>query len=158
MSEDELIYYPIDMVDPDDPYGSRRFRMRLPKGAVLADSDLGRQDPPRSKHNRNYTYAYDPFTIWGAPRAHKECNGSDYTDRLEQFDRPKYHRLIEEIYKPEHCQIFSEHHCRGDLIEKFLRAYHDDESIKLLRVIEYCNWSTGYPTWRMDYVTTKVAK
>lgn len=125
-----------------DEFGYPRFRM-----GPEPDHDLTRSKPPRDKSR--YSYSYDPFTIWGPPFPNKECNGSDYTDRLEQWDYDKYNRLAKEIYKD--ARPFDSYHCRGDLIEKFLRAYHGNETIKLLRVIEYCNWSSGYPTWRLDY-------
>lgn len=123
------------------------------------DRDLSRSDPLRSK--RSHPYAYDPFTIWGKPAEHKECNGSVYTDRMEQWDYTKYRQLCQKHYRAgesTYFRPFDNHNCRGDLIQAFMRDYFDDPTIRLLRVIEYCNWSTGYPTWRLDYVTTKESK
>lgn len=115
------------------------------------DADLNRSDPPRSK--RGWPYSYDPFTIWGEPSQHKDCNTSDYTDRLSEWDHNKYERIAAEVYKVdgEPQFPFREHNCRGDLIEKFLQRYYDNPRIKLLRVVEYCNSSTGFTTYRLDY-------
>lgn len=118
----------------------------------LTDSDLTRDDPIRTK--QSHPYSYDPFTIWGYPGPSKKCNASDYTDRLHQWDYRKYDSIAREVYT-EGARPFDSHHCRGDLIEVFLQKYHNDPTIKLLRVIEYCDASSGYPTWRLDYVTTK---
>jgi hypothetical protein len=118
---------------------------------AVGDEDLGRQDPPRTKSS--HPYAYDPFTIWGAHSPNPKCNGSVYVDRLEQWDRAKYKQLAEEVY--EGCRPFDSYNCKGDRIQEFLRRWNDDPALKLLRVIEYCNWSSGYPTWRLDYITKK---
>jgi len=117
-----------------------------------SDADLQRQDPPRTR--ARYPYSYDPFTIWGDPHPNDRCNGSDYTDRLEEWDYKKFNELAKEIYVDgdQRAAPFNSFNCRGDLIQKFLRRYHDAPDLELLRVIEYCNVSTGYPTWRLDYV------
>lgn len=119
------------------------------------DSDLDRRDPPRRKHDHNYTYSYDPFTIWGHAGPNERCNGSEWTDRLWEFDYSKAERLAARIYAG--ARPFDNHSCRGDLVEQFLREWHEDPVLELLRVIEYCNPSTGYPTWRLDYHSPKIA-
>ncbi len=123
------------------------------------DEDLGpRHDPPWTK--QSHPYSYDPFTIWGEPRPSKECNGSDYTDRLDQWDSAKYARLARKHYSSDtnsYERPFDSHNCKGHLIERFLRDWYDDPKLKLLRVVEYCHPYTGYQTWRLDYAS-EVAK
>jgi hypothetical protein len=123
------------------------------------DQDLlTRHNPPLSKEE--YPYGYDPFTIWGEARAHKECNGSVYTDTLFRDDCDKYERLALKHYGHggfEGDTVFSSYACKGPLIEAFLRDWFDDPELKLLRVIEYCNKSNGFHTWRLDFVQKKVA-
>lgn len=118
------------------------------------DSDLQRHDPPRSRIS--HPYSFDPHTIWGKPFPDRRCNATDYTDRLEQWDYAKYTRLIQKICASG-ARPFDGYNCRGDLIEQFLREYHDDPTIKLLRVIAECNVATGYPLWRLDYRTERRA-
>lgn len=129
-------------------------RYRNPYGIVVcddnADADLQRQDPPRTR--MTHPYSYDPFTIWGKAEPDPCCNGSDYTDRLEEWDYKKFHEIAKETYVGG-ARPFNSQDCRGDLIEKFLRRYHNAPDLKLLRVIEYCNQSSGYPVWRLNYVT-----
>lgn len=116
------------------------------------DHDLtGRHSPPWTK--QTHPYCYDPFTIWGEARAHEECNGTDYTDRLDQWDRSKYERLAAKHYRGQ--RPFDSHHCKGHLIEAFLRDWHNDPQLRLLRVVEYCHPGTGFPTWQLDYVGSK---
>ena len=127
-------------------------------GRVLedCDEDLTRHDPPWTK--QSHPYCYDPFTIWGEPRPNKTCNGTVYTDRLDGEDRAKYERLARKHYRSggnSYERPFDSHHCKGHLIEEFLRDWMEDPQLKLLRVIEYCNPSTGYQTWRIDFVTAK---
>ncbi len=117
------------------------------------DSDLERSRPPRGKFDDRYRYAYDPFTIWG--RKDRRCNATDYTDRLQQQDYQKFSRIFYRLNSPDsngtYPNMFSDRACRGDLVQKLLQEYYDNPGIILLRVIEYCNWSTGYNTFRLDY-------
>ena len=129
--------------------------METPPG----DEDLARHEPPWSK--QSHPYAYDPFTIWGEPCKSKACNGSDYTDGLDEWDTSKYERLAKKHYRSgenSYERPFDAHNCKGALIEAFLRDWHDDPELKLLRVVEYCNAHSGYSTWRLDYASPKMAK
>lgn len=119
------------------------------------DADLQRHDPPWTKWDA--PYSFDPYTIWGFAGPNKECNSTNWTDRLSEWDYDKYERIAKEVF-PVGSQPFSDHNCRGDLIQEFLRRYHDDPTIVLLRVIAYCNLSNGFPLWRLDYKTTKVGR
>ncbi len=119
------------------------------------DLDLQRSDPPRTRST--HPYSYDPFTIWGAPQAHAECTDTNWTDRLQEWDYAKYQVLAKKHY-PDMSRPFDSYNCKGTLIEQFLRDWHADPDLKLLRVIEYCNAATGYPTWRLDIQQVKKAK
>jgi hypothetical protein len=126
-------------------------RERDPNGP---DSDLTWYGRTPESH----PYSYDPFTIWGHPYADPTCKGVDYTDRLEQWDYKKYHRILDEVKQGEKFSLYARHNCRGDLIEQLLRKYHDNESIELRRVVEYCNAGTGYPVWCLFYRYTPKEK
>jgi len=119
----------------------------------LGDEDLFRREPPWTK--AKHPYSYCPFTIWGVPSPSPECNGSEYDDRLSQWDHDKYERLKKQHYHDaetgNYLAPFSSNACKGDRIEAFLRDWYDDPALKLLRVIEYCQPYSGYPTWRFDF-------
>jgi hypothetical protein len=144
--------YLLDPFDPDpfDPFS-----------AVIvddhADEDLmGRHSPPWTKES--HPYNYDPFTIWGRPQPDKRCNGTVYTDRLDQWDSGKYAQLARKHYRSSSNDFerpFDSHNCKGHLIEAFLRDWFDDPALQLLRVVEYCSPATGYQTWRLDYASKK---
>lgn len=132
---------------PNDP----NFGLRIRRVQSDADRDLNSHDPPWTK--QSHPYCYDPFTIWGDPRPSQECNGTVYTDRLDQWDSGKYERLATKHYSGH--RPFDSYSCKGDRIEAFLRDWFDDPGLKLLRVVEYCHPGTGFPTWRLDYVSKK---
>lgn len=111
------------------------------------DDDLDRQSPPRTKSS--HPYSYDPFTVWGG--SSKECNGSEYTDRLAEW-YPKYHEIGRRIFGD---RRWFGTHCHGEKIEEFLRELRSDPTLKLTRVVEYCNVSSGYPVWRVDFNSSK---
>lgn len=143
-------------LDPHDPFGSFDPYMFVDD---RADEDLMLHDPPWTK--QSHPYCYDPFTIWGKPHPSKECNGTVYTDRLDQWDSGKYDRLSRKHYcrgSNNFERPFDSHNCKGELIEAFLRDWFDDPELRLLRVIEYCSPATGYQTWRLDYASPKQAK
>ena len=108
------------------------------------DSDLQRCDPPRTK--RTHPYSYDPFTVWGGPS--KKCTGSVYTDRMSCWKPDAYREIGDRIFGK--GRWFGEG-CNGQKIEQFLQEYNENPRLRLLRVVEYCNASSGYPTWRLDY-------
>lgn len=116
------------------------------------DSDLQRSNPPRTRHS--HPYSYDPFTIYGGQG--RDANGSVYTDRLYQWDHEKTRRIGAEVFG-EKGYWFGQN-LNPDLVQTFLRRWHDDDTIILTRVVEYCNASNGYPTWLLVYRTTKKAK
>lgn len=116
------------------------------------DSDLHRSNPPRTKHE--WPYAYDPFTVWGAQG--QGANDSVYTDRLYQWDYEKTDRIGKEIFGTGVMGWFGQN-MDPERVQTFLRRWHDDDTIILTRVVEFCNASNGYPTWLLVYRTTKTA-
>lgn len=121
-----------------------------------ADADLSRSNPPRTP--QTHPYAYDPFTIWGSPHPSKERHGTTYVDRLMQWDRAKYERLARKHYHSgtdNYERPFDAQHCKGYLIEAFLRDWFDDPELRLLRVVEHCHPYTGERNWNLDYASSK---
>lgn len=135
-----------------DMYGDTMYFDNLgrPCRRPSIDDDLTRCDPVRTP--QTHPYNYDPFTIWGGPNP--SANGSEWTDRLQQWDYSKYKALSEKHFS-NGSRPFSSHGCQGELIQAFLRDFLDKPTLILTRVIEYCNQSSGYPLWCMVYVVDK---
>lgn len=92
-----------------------------------------------------YPYSYSPITIWIDSKV--QANATVYSDRLHRMDYKKYNRLCKEIWGDE-SQYFDDRQPKD--IEKFLSMFFNRE-IKLVRIREECNQSSGYPYWRFDY-------
>ena len=92
-----------------------------------------------------HPYSYDPFDIFTTG---KKANGSIYTDRLLMWDFDKHDKLCQKHFGNER-QGWRDRSPK--LIEKFLRDWGEDPKLVLTRIVEYCNLSTGYPTWRLDF-------
>ena len=88
-------------------------------------------------------YSYEPFYVF---KSSGKVNGSVYSDRMQQWDYDKYKASAEKT-------DFKGYTKDPETVEAFLRAYFDEPELKLVRVIEYCNVSNGYPCWRVDYYT-----
>ena len=92
-------------------------------------------------------YSYSGFVQWrGGENA--EANGTIYSDRLLQWDYEKHNRLCHKHFGNE-GQWWNRR--EPSKIEAFLRDWCDDQSLKLILVMEYCNVASGYPCWRFDY-------
>lgn len=115
--------YEVDASGRRIPYGCRR-------------DEYGN---PVEKTKEEYPYSYDAFVVYGR-RDEEKCNGSVYTDRLYQWDHEKTKSLNIKDWTS---------NFKG--IEAFLREWQGHEKLELLQVVEYCNVSNGYPTWRLDY-------
>jgi hypothetical protein len=114
---------------------------------VNTDDDLMRNNPVRTK--AEYPYSYDPFTTWGGPS--EDCNGSVYTDRLRDWDYDKTQRIGDEVFG--RSGNWFGRGLNPKKVELFLQRWMDEPALRLTRVVEYCNVSTGYPVWRLDYHT-----
>lgn len=100
---------------------------------------------PVARTKYTHPYSYDPFVIWkGAGKA----NGTVYTDRLFEWDRRKAEDLCDK-----HLPGLRWNNAPPSKIEAFLREYMGEPNLRLVLVMEYCNWATGYPVWRLDYIT-----
>ncbi len=113
------------------------------------DDDLERSAPPRTR--LTHPYSYDPFTVWGGKN--EKCNNSVYSDRMRQWDYEKYNRIGQALFNTGDMAWFNTGNAKK--IEQFLREYNGDNTLELTRVVEYCNVSTGYPVWRLDYYKPK---
>ena len=93
-----------------------------------------------------HPYSYDGFVTY-RNGDNNETNGTVYTDRLLDWDYRRTRELQTkhfgnqgdywDRFKPEAIQVFL---C--DYMEK---------PVKLVLIMQYCNQSSGYPVWRLDY-------
>lgn len=97
------------------------------------------------KTKQSHPYSYDPFTIF---KIEGECTGSVYTDRLYQWDYKKHNALCQKHFGNE-GQYWDNR--EPEVIQAFLRDYLNKPALVLIKIIEYCNISNGYPVWRLDY-------
>lgn len=98
---------------------------------------------PRSKHE--FPYSYDPILVFncGLP-----ANATVYTDRLYSWD----HKLHDELCKKhfgDSGQYWADR--KPADIQEFLRERFNAPELVLCTITEYCNQSSGYPVWRLDY-------
>lgn len=124
---------------------------------MSVDDDLSRSNPPHTQ--MTHPYSYDPFTVWG--KRNKKCNNSVYTDRMSLWDFNKFEKIGAKVFGNSGSggwfDAGSPNGRKGHekKVEQFLCEYFDDKTIELTRVIQYCNMSTGFPTWRLDYYQAK---
>jgi hypothetical protein len=106
---------------------------------------------PKSK----YPYSYSSFCIFNACQeklatADKEKHLiiSVDSDRLFMCDPDRYNFSSLKVFGNK-GQNFNTR--TPELIEKFLQTYYSDKSIILLKIIEGCNVSNGFPFWHFKY-------
>jgi len=103
------------------------------------------------RNSRTNPYNYDTFIMIGEPNIERTTS-SCYTDRLYQWDSKKYNDSAMEVFGNE-GQFWSQR-SKSD-IEKFLKLYFSDETIDLVRVLQTCNHSSGYPLWVFEFNSDK---
>ncbi|MNL91238.1 hypothetical protein D3C81_09690 [compost metagenome] len=97
------------------------------------------------KDKFSYPYSYDPFVLWKNKEYEaKEYYMDVYSDRLRMWDNKKFNVCSILVWG----KVVSDF---GDKkpkdIESFLSLYFCKELI-LVKIIEYCNVSSGAPYWR----------
>lgn len=101
---------------------------------------------PITRTKASHPYSYQPFEVW---RSDKEQGDSGvYSDRLYQWDSQKFNACCREVWGNE-GQYFDDR--SPEDIERFLQLYFDKPGIRLTRIVECCNQSSGYPLWYFNY-------
>lgn len=102
-----------------------------------------------------YPYSYSAFCIFNASQKKLDAVKKDsldtfsvYTDRLFSENPSKFNSAALSVFENK-SQYFDNKD--PSLIEKFLQVYYSDTSICLLKIIEECNVSNGFPTWYFKY-------
>ncbi len=101
---------------------------------------------PVKKSKRDFPYNYDTFVLYGTSNMEFGC--TEWSDHILRRDYKKYNKCLMEVFGNE-GQIWSSRDFKS--IEKFLKLYLEDESIELVRVLEGCNQSSGYPVWAFQF-------
>ena len=104
-------------------------------------------DRPVKRTKRSHPYSYDGF-VQERVHPNEKANGTVYSDRLTQWDYAKCRRLQKKHFGKETDYW---NNIPASKIEAFLREYWDLDELVVVLVMEYCNMSSGYPLWRVDY-------
>lgn len=108
---------------------------------------IGEDGEFTKKTKYTHPYNYDSFVVW---QGEGKATNSVYTDRLFQWDWDKHNTLCMKHFGNK-GQYWGNRD--PEKIESFLRDYMDKPKLKLVKNVEYCNVATGYPCWRLDYIT-----
>lgn len=100
----------------------------------------------------SHPYSYDPIVQF-IKSGSVIANGTIYTDRLYQWDFSRANELQDKHFGSR-SQYWDRFQPKD--IEAFLRDWCNDPELELIKIVEYCNVSTGYPTWRLDYNTKTI--
>jgi hypothetical protein len=103
---------------------------------------------PVERSKWDYPYSYSGF-VQERVLPNSEATGTVYTDRLLQWDYKKARDLIAKHWPKDQGDYWSNRSAAE--IQNFLRDYLDKPNLQVVLVMEYCNMSSGYPVWRIDY-------
>lgn len=111
----------------------------------------------RTKYS--HPYSYDGF-VQERCGENSEANSTVYTDRLLQWDYKLTRQLIQKHFADTGIDVGGDYWGArsAKAIEGFLRERLGHPELRVILVMEYCNVSSGYPVWRIDYhIPTKSA-
>lgn len=100
---------------------------------------------PVERTKERYPYSYDGFVTWRGGD-NEEANSTVYTDRL--IREPYYDELSKKHFGNTGQLFFNR---EPEVIETFLKDALKNDKVKLILIMEYCNVSTGYSLWRLDF-------
>lgn len=102
---------------------------------------------PVTRTKQTHPYSYDGFVQYRGGK-NEEANDTIYSDRLLMWDFNKHDELCKK-----HFDNTSQYWSQRDhgSVEAFLRDWTDNQDLKLILIMEYCNVSNGYPCWRFDF-------
>lgn len=107
------------------------------------EPDLEVSTPRRTKQTN--PYSYDPILVWKDFQTEEKANATIYHDRLYMWDNGT--NKTDDLMKKHDMNGWTD----SAKTEVFLRDYTNNQNLKLIRIVEYCHMSSGYPIWRMDY-------
>lgn len=104
-----------------------------------------------SRTPQEYPYSYDGYVTHRLQENSKDDN-TVCTDRLWQRN-PKLHDELCQKHFGDKGQYWGGRY--PEQIEAFLRDYYKNPDIELVYIMQYCNVSSGYPLWRLEYKLKK---
>ncbi len=95
-------------------------------------------------------YSYSPLVLFSTGKSDMDTivQGTVYSDRLWEWDYKLTDKLCIKHFG-NRGQYFDER--SPESIEQFLRERLKNSTLKLERIIEWCNPSNGYPNWSFEY-------
>lgn len=139
------------------PGAASASRLRHFALAVGGQFYLNENYQPVQRTPLSHGYSYDGYVAWENTEIEKyrqKINGSDYHDRMQEWDYEKYMLCYRKAELAGSRRMVDQ----PELTEHFLQLYYDDPDIVLIRLMDYCNVSNGYPTYRFDYFSPKAAE
>lgn len=88
-----------------------------------------------------YPYSYDPivqYKVEGTP------NFTLHSDRLFQEDSDKFNILSKKHFGNYSQEFFRRY---PNAIQNFLREFTNREHLKVVKILECCNFANGFPYW-----------
>lgn len=101
-----------------------------------------------------HPYNFSSHATWAHP-SHSDPipEGFDriheYTDRILSQDYNKNNDICKKVFG--NIGQYWDNRSPSD-VERFLRLYHGNDSIKLLVIYKHCNQASGYPIWSFSYI------
>lgn len=102
---------------------------------------------PIERTPQTHPYNYDSYIMWES--SEEEGSSGCYSDRLLQWDYDKHNRLCRKHFGNE-GQYWDQRDTSK--IEAFLQDWHEEPNLRLVRIIQCCNQSSGYPVWYFSWV------
>lgn len=110
------------------------------------DGNCIQQSSVPVKTKASHPYSYDPIVQYHNPDL--TATSSAYTDRIFRWNSKQH----DELCKKHFGNIVQYWNDRDpSKIEEFMQDWCKNKNLKLVTVTEYCNQTTGYPTWLIEF-------
>lgn len=102
---------------------------------------------PVTRNPLRYPYSFDPYVIYKAEDFDPKIDSSVYSDRVTNLFYSK-----QEIYEARR-QVTNDPYrdiswSNPEQVSKFMTIL-EKKSVRCTAIIQECNWSNGYPYWRV---------
>lgn len=119
------------------------------------DKRFWHDEQPRTK--QTHPYSYDSHTTWKSKSEPLGDSTADLTVWTDHFYRedPVKHDIMCKKYFGETGHYWSNR--KPKLIEQMF-SEHFGKELKLMRIMEHCNQSSGFPLWSLHFKEVKMIK
>lgn len=127
-------------------------RMFRNEDGFVSFGGVDEHDNPVERSKEEYPYSYDGF-VQERVLPNSEATSTVYSDRLLQWDYELTRKLMKKHFKDTGIDEGGDwwNNRSAESIQGFLRERLNKPNLLVVLVMEYCNVSTGYPVWRIDY-------